>query len=84
MLHGVQQVVDRNAGNEDFDRKNQGENQYAPAGANSLRPNERRAQSPLTRRRPRHWPSLEIFRIHGAFTLPVKAVHGVPLLTSVA
>src|SRR4029077_5001560 len=36
MLHGVQQVVDRNAGYEDFDHNNHGENQHAPARANCL------------------------------------------------
>ena len=84
MLHGVQQVVDRNAGCEDLNHKNHDENQHAPAGAYSLRPNERQAQSPLTRRRPRRWRPLDIFRIRGAFSLPIKTVHGVPWLTAVA
>ena len=74
---------DRNAGCEDFDHKNHDENQHTPTGAYSLRPNERRAHSPLTRRRPGRWLSLDIFRICRAFSFPVKTDHGVPLPTEV-
>jgi hypothetical protein len=77
MLHGVQQVIDWNAGSEDFKHNNHDENQHAPAGANSLRPNERRVQRPLTRRPTRRWLSRDIFRIYSSFRLssfclPVK------------
>jgi hypothetical protein len=88
MLHGVRQVIDWNAGSEDFKHNNHDENQHAPAGANSLRRNERRAQRPLTRRPTGRWLSREIFRIYSSFfclssfCLPVKTVHGVPLLAA--
>jgi hypothetical protein len=36
MLHGVQQLIDRNAGSEDFNHNSHDENQHAPTGTNSL------------------------------------------------
>ena len=71
-------------GYEDLDHKNHAENQHAPAGANSLRPTKDECKVHLFADYPGTVSLSRFFRIQGAINLPVRTVHGFPLLTAIA